>query len=748
MSIRIADLEKQILQELDAIKKFDLQISLAWELAAINIEKMYILVEEMENSLKSFPYEKGHFSCLCLKAIYAVRKDEYFEAMKLANLAYDAFNSLGFIEGQARALRILSTVYGQLGKFDECLNICRKGLALVKEYKLPISEENNTPIEFTFLNNIAATYSYLGRHAEALDVNLEAYEYLKKGDRGSAQVLFMCNLGQSYLENNNMELALEHLNNALVESDQLHLENYYYHLCYSGLGQVYKKLGNYNLSMENFLMALAQAESSFSKYGQAEVLLHLGKLSIEMDQTDLAIENLERALVLAEDIKASELLRENHLLLAECFEKKRDYETSIFHYKRHTEVLKDVLSVELEQKLNEYTTDFKIEQAKKDAEIYKLKNVELKEKNIEIENKAKALEESYHNISTLSLIGQEITASLDIEKILFTIYNNVKTLMDASIFGIGTFDEATGIIDYKMYLDESVRLPVFQTSIDSLDSVASKCIRLRGPIVYSDIPELPSTHRLPGGNIATKGRVPKSLIYYPLILEDRVIGTITVQSYHPNSYTDVHLDAIRILASYIAIALNNSQQSEALKKAVNELELFSKTDPLTELYNRRYISEKINEECNRYKRNPHHFSIIITDIDFFKAVNDSYGHDCGDFVLKELSELLRGLLRKQDYIARWGGEEFLILLTQTDACSAAVMAERLRKKVMKHVFRYEEHEINITMTFGISEYNSEPNMDATIKRADRALYRGKDTGRNKCIINGLADCHIKDVEEM
>lgn len=748
MSIRIIELEKQIAQESDALSKIDLQVSLAWELAAINIEKMYFLVEEIEASLKDLSYEKGQFSCLCLKALYAIRKDEYFEAMELANLAYDEFITLGFVEGQVRALRILSTVYGQLGKFDECLNICRRGLALVKEHHLPIKEENNTPIEFTFLNNIAATYSYLGRHAEALEMNLEAYEYLKKGDEGSAQVLFMCNLGQCYLENNNMELALEQLNNALLESNRLHLENYYYHLCYSGLGQVYKKLGNYELSMENFLMALAQAESSSSKYGQAEVLLHLGKLCIKTNQSELAVENLEKALELAEDIKANELLRETHLLLAECFEKEKNYETSIFHYKRHTEVLRDVLSVELEQKLNEYTTDFKIEQAKKDAEIYKLKNVELKEKNLEIANKAKELEESYHNISTLSLIGQEITSSLDIEKILFTIYNNVKTLMDASIFGIGTFDEATGIIEYKMYLDESVRLPVFQTNIDSMDSFASKCIRLRGPIVYSNIPMQPASSRLPSGNVATVGRVPKSLIYYPLILEEKVIGTITVQSYKPNSYNDVHLDAIRILASYIAIALNNSQQSEALKKAVNELELFSKTDPLTELYNRRYISEKINEECDRYKRYANRFSIIITDIDFFKNVNDSYGHDFGDYVLKELSELLRGLLRKQDYIARWGGEEFLILLTETDACSAAIMAERLRKKVMEHKFRFDENELSITMTFGISEYNNEPNMEATIKRADRALYRGKDTGRNKCIINGIANCQLEDVEEI
>lgn len=746
MSNRIADLEKIIISEIDPYKKIDFKILLAWELNTVNVERMHVLVEEIESDLQNSSYEKGVASCLSLKAMYAVKKDLYFEALEFADIAYESFIALNNIEGQIRTLRILSIVYGQLGKFDDCLNVCRKGLALIAEHNAVITEENNTPIEFTLLNNIAATYSYLGRHAEALDFQLQAYEYLKLGDEGSAQVLFLCNLGQSYIENNNAELALEYLNKGLAEATRLSLESYYYHLCYSGLGLVYERIGNHELAMKNLLMSLAHAESSSSKYGQVEVLILLGKVSLKTNQISVAIDYLEKSLELAEEIKANELLRETYLLLAECFELEKNYETSIFHYKRHLEVYRDVISLELEQKMSEYTTDFKIEQAKKDAEIYKLKNIELKEKNEEIASNAKALEESYHHISTLSLIGQEITASLDIEKILNTIYDNLKTLMDVNIFGIGSYEESIGIIDYLMFIEESVRLPREQASIENSNSYAARCIKSKKLLIFNDL-TLDSEYKTASSVINTNGRSPLSLVYYPLILGDKIIGTITVQSYRENAYTSFDIDAIRILASYISIALNNSQKSAELQKAVDELEVFSKTDPLTELFNRRYMTEKITEECEKYKKLMNKFSIVITDIDFFKNINDTYGHDCGDHILKELSELLKLLLRKQDYLARWGGEEFLILLTETDGCGGAVIAERLRKSIMDTVFKYNGNEIGITMTFGVSEYNNEPSMDDTIKRADKALYFGKETGRNKCVINGLP-CHIDNIYEM
>lgn len=177
------------------------------------------------------------------------------------------------------------------------------------------------------------------------------------------------------------------------------------------------------------------------------------------------------------------------------------------------------------------------------------------------------------------------------------------------------------------------------------------------------------------------------------------------------------------------IGLKNLQ----LKEVMGKLEFISKTDSLTGLFNRRNMIEKIEEELSRYKRNKKPFSIVIADIDFFKNVNDTYGHDCGDFVLKLVSQNLLSAAREQDSIARWGGEEFLMLLPETGTEGAVKMAERARKSIEENVFNYNKISSSVTMTFGVSVYNGSEGIDSMIKRADNALYEGKRKGRN-CVV--------------
>jgi len=171
--------------------------------------------------------------------------------------------------------------------------------------------------------------------------------------------------------------------------------------------------------------------------------------------------------------------------------------------------------------------------------------------------------------------------------------------------------------------------------------------------------------------------------------------------------------------------------------AVNkQLSLLAGTDPLTGLYNRRYIEEKLNHEIDRVKRHIGKFSVILTDIDHFKRFNDTYGHDCGDYVLKEISSLMKKNLRVLDTLSRWGGEEFLIVLPETTKEQAKTVAEKLRNTIFEKELNYENQQMKVTMTFGISENNvSDGEIESIIKRADNALYEGKELGRNCVIIS-------------
>lgn len=159
-----------------------------------------------------------------------------------------------------------------------------------------------------------------------------------------------------------------------------------------------------------------------------------------------------------------------------------------------------------------------------------------------------------------------------------------------------------------------------------------------------------------------------------------------------------------------------------------ELERLATVDKLTQLLNRHKIDEVIEAEIERAKRYHTPLALVMVDIDFFKDINDTFGHRSGDFVLSELALLMRNSIRRSDVIGRWGGEEFLILMPASTLESARRLAEKLRKKIRTHVFDRAGH---ITCSFGIAEYKSNSSAAEFIESADNALYHAKQNGRNR-----------------
>lgn len=157
----------------------------------------------------------------------------------------------------------------------------------------------------------------------------------------------------------------------------------------------------------------------------------------------------------------------------------------------------------------------------------------------------------------------------------------------------------------------------------------------------------------------------------------------------------------------------------------------SVTDSLTKLYNRRHFDVEFEREFKRAKRYSNDLSIAIIDIDFFKKVNDTYGHCCGDYVLKEAAYLMMQNFRQTDTIFRYGGEEFVIILTETNAENSVVPLERLRKKFENNKFLYNGNELKITISVGISSNNNFETALQMLENADKALYNAKENGRNK-----------------
>lgn len=164
----------------------------------------------------------------------------------------------------------------------------------------------------------------------------------------------------------------------------------------------------------------------------------------------------------------------------------------------------------------------------------------------------------------------------------------------------------------------------------------------------------------------------------------------------------------------------------------HKLRLLAHNDELTEINNRRHLTNILTKEFNRHQRYNSSFAFIIFDIDYFKNVNDNYGHDEGDRILKELSELIKNNIRQSDHFGRWGGEEFVLLAPETELKAAYKLAEKLRKAIAAYNFIQAE---NVTASFGIAVIENEENIEELIKRADNALYRAKAKGRNRVEID-------------
>lgn len=162
----------------------------------------------------------------------------------------------------------------------------------------------------------------------------------------------------------------------------------------------------------------------------------------------------------------------------------------------------------------------------------------------------------------------------------------------------------------------------------------------------------------------------------------------------------------------------------------------SLTDTLTGLSNRRHFDNSIEREFLRSKRYGGDLSLAIIDIDFFKKINDTYGHLCGDYVLKEVAYLIMENFRKTDMVFRYGGEEFVVILTETSLAQSEIPMERLRKTIENYEFKYEKNSIKVTISIGVSSNKYETVKDF-IETADKALYEAKTSGRNRIVFSGL-----------
>jgi len=229
--------------------------------------------------------------------------------------------------------------------------------------------------------------------------------------------------------------------------------------------------------------------------------------------------------------------------------------------------------------------------------------------------------------------------------------------------------------------------------------------------------------------IASNIKFPKlqRVIIYPLGFEDRVLGALML-GYKDEGPDDYEKRIIEILTNQACISISNATLFEQVQRMAT-------TDGLTGVYNHRHFQEKFNEVLMRAERYNEKFSLILIDIDFFKKVNDTYGHQVGDIVLKKVAQTLQQVARKVDIVARYGGEEFAIICVNDDKRNAAKLAERIRKEIENLTIVFEGGKLKVTASLGVASFPEDGKDKVTIvESADKALYEAKHSGRNRVVI--------------
>ncbi len=325
-------------------------------------------------------------------------------------------------------------------------------------------------------------------------------------------------------------------------------------------------------------------------------------------------------------------------------------------------------------------------------------------------------------LQTFSDIGKAVTSSLDRDAILKIVMEKIRKLLHPGNWSLLLADEETGDLRFEIAVGRgSTKLKGM--TIKSGEGVAGWVAREKKPLLVNDVSKDPRFSKRVDSITRYKTR---SIICVPLLAKDKCLGVIElINRPRTKEFTEEDLLLLTALAGYSAIAIENANYFEK----IHELTI---TDDLTHLYNSRHLHARLDDEVERARRFKYPLSMIFIDLDYFKTVNDEYGHLCGSKVLMEVAHILKNNIRAVDMAFRYGGDEFIILMPETDKKSARIVARKLRKAIKDHVFLREEGlDHKLTASFGVAAYPKDAGDKTTLLHmADNAMYKIKNKRRD------------------
>ncbi|MCM2264184.1 MAG: sensor domain-containing diguanylate cyclase [Desulfuromonadales bacterium] len=332
------------------------------------------------------------------------------------------------------------------------------------------------------------------------------------------------------------------------------------------------------------------------------------------------------------------------------------------------------------------------------------------------------LERRNRELEVLIEIGKALTSTLDLEGVLKLIMDQLSRLLKAQAWSLLLRDNESGELAFEIAVSPAAdRLKGLRLTRGQ--GIAGWVAENGKPLL---IPDVRIDARFSDKIDRASAFVTRSVVCVPIKSRDCVLGVIElVNGPGEGIFTHADLQILSTIADYAAIAIENARNF----KRISELVI---TDDLTGLYNGRHLHALIEEEIERVHRFGGKLSLIFIDLDFFKKINDSRGHLVGSRTLAEIGQMIRGNIRKICKAARYGGDEFVIVLPNTGKSGAMTLATKLRELFREHEFRDEDGSpFNLTASFGLATYPDDAHSkDDLIRLADQAMYRVKETTRD------------------
>ena len=325
-------------------------------------------------------------------------------------------------------------------------------------------------------------------------------------------------------------------------------------------------------------------------------------------------------------------------------------------------------------------------------------------------------------LTTLNTIGREISTSLDPWVVVTRISSHVQRILDAPFLFLSLYHPGPSEFYTEFVAREGELQPRPERELGK--GFTTWMVEAPRPILVADLHVDRDT--LECAPLILDPSV-RSILAAPLVVNREAVGVLCVESPRPNAYSIDHLSVFTTIAQQGAVAIENARNYE-----------LATVDQLTGLFLRDYFYRKLSEEQIRARRYGSTFALLMLDLDNFKEINDRLGHLAGDRYLRRVGKVIRETMREADVACRYGGEEFAIVLPETDRAGALTIGERIRKRIARMEVPAGDDLMRTTVSIGIATYPADypGTLPGLLDRADQALYAAKETGRNRVITTG------------